>query len=501
MYITPNSTIKLYKGVALDSAYEHTIRFANRAAQDSFFAAHVKYTFENYTFIGKKSATGRDAVAIECPIGDLYDCTYMAFQNKAFSNKWFYAFITDLEYKNNETTIVYFEVDILQSWYFEWSFGTCLVEREHVYEDSRTAYLQPEPIETGERVVRNLKPTGFTSAGAAIAIIGPNEGTPTAPYDGETKVRIYSTMRIRYFTTAAAANEYLNSIYDADKAQDLLVGAYMVPLPFAAGAPGGITHAYSASNPSTVDGYSPKNLKVLSSLYNNCFVTNGQGSAYTLDYSKFSNGINFEWVMTVQGGVPEAIFYPTSYAGSTNDMSHKLSINNFPQCPIDSVSYKDFMSRQAAKLEQVGTAVGALIGSAGGVVGAGVGAAIGGGIAGAIGNIATAWTPQSASAGSPSCAADWANGTLDFYVGQQCIKAANARSLDEFFEKFGYCINRLKTPNRASRPHWSYVKTKACTITGNVPSAVASRLEEIHNKGITYWQNGNEIGDYTLNNH
>ena len=72
--------------------------------------------------------------------------------------------------------------------------------------------------------------------------------------------------------------------------------------------------------------------------------------------------------------------------------------------------------------------------------------------------------------------------------------------IDDFFSKYGYGVKRLKIPNTHSRPHWNYVKTVDCTATGSIPADSMNHICEIHNKGITYWKNGNEIGNYLLDN-
>ena len=51
-----------------------------------------------------------------------------------------------------------------------------------------------------------------------------------------------------------------------------------------------------------------------------------------------------------------------------------------------------------------------------------------------------------------------------------------------------------------SRPHWNYVKTIDCSISGSVPSDDEKTICNIFDKGITFWKNGNEIGNYSLDN-
>lgn len=54
---------------------------------------------------------------VEKKAEDLYDCNYLAFQNTSFGSKWFYAFITSVEYVNNITSEITFEIDVLQTYF------------------------------------------------------------------------------------------------------------------------------------------------------------------------------------------------------------------------------------------------------------------------------------------------------------------------------------------------------------------------------------------------
>ena len=93
-----------------------------------------------------------------------------------------------------------------------------------------------------------------------------------------------------------------------------------------------------------------------------------------------------------------------------------------------------------------------------------------------------------------------ASGLQSFYGGRCSISAQYARMIDDYFTVYGYAVKRLKIPNRDSRPHWNYVKTIGCTITGSIPSDDMQLICSIYDNGITFWKNGSEIGDYSLDN-
>ena len=142
MEIAPNSTVKLLSGVPLDNTYTDTIYFATAAAQQTFFNSKVKRSFTAQSYVRKAAGV----IRLDCVADYLYDVDYLMFQNTSYGSKWFYAFITDVVYINDNRTDVYFELDVLQTWMFEMQLEVCFVEREHVTDDIVGAHIQPEPV-------------------------------------------------------------------------------------------------------------------------------------------------------------------------------------------------------------------------------------------------------------------------------------------------------------------------------------------------------------------
>lgn len=157
-YVSPNSTVKILTKVNLDSDYNHTFYFANVSAQTYYFERKVKatsggvsYTLSNYTY----QRVNNNTIRVEILADNLYDCNYMMFQNTAFGNKWFYAFITKVNYINNSVSEIEYAIDVMQTWYFDYELGDCFVEREHSTTDVAGDNLVPEPIDGGELIVSN----------------------------------------------------------------------------------------------------------------------------------------------------------------------------------------------------------------------------------------------------------------------------------------------------------------------------------------------------------
>ena len=129
MYIEPSSTIRLLNGLPLDTTYEHTIYFSSISNQVSYFTSKTKHVLNNQSY----QRVNRGKIRVEVRTDECYDCNYVMFQNTGYGNKWFYAFIVSVEFVNNETTEITFEIDDMQTWYFDYNIDPCFIEREHSY--------------------------------------------------------------------------------------------------------------------------------------------------------------------------------------------------------------------------------------------------------------------------------------------------------------------------------------------------------------------------------
>ena len=54
------------------------------------------------------------------------------YQNESYSDKWFYAFITKMEYVNNGMTRIEIITDVWQTWQFDIEFKESFIEREMI---------------------------------------------------------------------------------------------------------------------------------------------------------------------------------------------------------------------------------------------------------------------------------------------------------------------------------------------------------------------------------
>ena len=123
--ITPETIIKLCN-VPIAADQKNQIDFASAAVQYAWFNSHVLFTFEEMTYQRMDNA-----VEVEKTIDDLWAVNYCLYKNETLPDKWFYAFVTRMEYVSEDVTRLYLDTDVYQTWLFEFQVLASFVEREH----------------------------------------------------------------------------------------------------------------------------------------------------------------------------------------------------------------------------------------------------------------------------------------------------------------------------------------------------------------------------------
>lgn len=491
MYIEPNTNIKLLQFNGIDNTYKNTIYFADRTTQYNYFSSKVKYNLTGYTYQRVSNGVCRVGINAE----NLYDCNYMMFQNASFGSRWFYAFITDVRYINNGMSEVSFEIDEFQTWFLDCELKSSFVVREHIVRDTVGTNIVPEQVDLGEYVTNASQSSGeMTSLAIIIASTKDSDGSFTR---GSTYGGIYSGATLHAFTGGVSASGRANNFIEAvEDTPDAIVGIAMIPEFL-------ITSALSSPNDvsleipkrqSSVDGYTPRNKKLLTYPYNFLYVTNLSGGAGVYPYEFFSDsncGFRLSGDYSLS---PTVVCYPVNYKGMFYNYDEMLSISGFPICSYSVDTYKQWLAQNANTLA-FRTASDLVDLVATGSVSSAMS------IAETLntGYVSSLQPPQIK--GSQMNSGMCAMGLKDFYFINKSINAKTARIIDDYFDMFGYATKRVKVPNISSRPYWNYVETRDCNIIGSVPADSIRKMKEAFNRGVTFWKNGDNVGNYSLNNH
>lgn len=577
-YIVPNTDVYLLKDIKITPSYTDTIYFASKAAQTTYFTNPTKrvatLTAQSY------QRHSRGWLKVGLPASVVSQANYMMFKNSTFENKWFYAFITDWEYLNNGNTLISYVIDDIQTWFFDCELGDCFVEREHAMDDTIGANRIPEPVGS-DRIIMNTRWECSDMENYSVVVQASTTNRGSDFDDADIHQGQFNGLAIWVsdandgsdaLVIASALNNMVgDGSYDTDATnQQQVVSVVQFPSRFTIDGlrPYSVVEGFQGTR-TTLNGYTPKNKKLLTAPYKTLFLTNGIGATATLDYDEFvdpyGNKVSPSFRVTgTFNGNGQIMCVPVNYKGVENNYDYKIVISEFPQCGYTVDAYRAWIASGGEvrqKVQAVRGVANGLFGSLnlignvkkawnslwdknyqsnynqrtagknlnqGALNAVNVGAtnyankntsmleaigssnavSEGGGIISGLANTAVDYMESEYNAGvQANIPAGMTAGNvmvgarvLNFRCFDVDVNAKDAQIIDEYFSKYGYQTNRLKVPNISGRPQWNYVKTKDCEIIGNIPAATKASIIDIFNGGITFWKNGDNIGDYSLNN-
>lgn len=552
----PNTIVKLCKGVPLDSTYSDTIKFTSEGAQNGFFSGKAAFTFTDFTYQRISygiSGSPRTAYTIRVngAADTYYGCNYLMFQNTNYGNKWIYAFVKTIDYISEDCTRIWYEIDHFQTWLFDFEILPCMVLREHTKTDNLYEHLAPEPFGSSDMIVSKITEVELQTG--HYINVGVSTDTSEKTVAGTMYNNIYSGVELHEFTDAGSASSFIRE-YDTKGKAEGIVCVFMSPWSQSGVSSGPV----NLSLPSNLAGYVPRNKKLLSYPYINIRVSNRQGELKDYYYEYFSsfNGSAPPdpkaplFVKTAVGGInPAGFLWVANYKGQNFvDYTEMMEVSSFPQCAWTSDSYANWWgaegTAQAIKatvnlgVDTVGaglkngreTIAGLISGgnvsagnqsSPGGIsFGTGAVQSLVNGAAG-VGDMWQNAATQAIKGFADIRAEDWvrsrcpgllrgtahgtsqvfSNGRVGFDIYEMSITPETAAIIDDFFDMYGYAVNRIKVPETDGREAWNYVQTQNCIIKGSMPVDSMDIIKGCFNRGIRLWHNGEWTGDYSHPNY
>lgn len=174
---TPNTEVTM-TNVPWNSDYRDIVQFDNQAALNSYIertpSANIRMTGMTYHRPGKP-------IRIEVPLGRALKYNYLRATNPAQPvpgndmPMTYYYFITEVEHVAPNTTAVYLQLDVIQTYLYSTSFGQCFVESGHIgianenqFKNYGRDYLTiPEGLDVGgEYQITNVYKRDIASARA-----------------------------------------------------------------------------------------------------------------------------------------------------------------------------------------------------------------------------------------------------------------------------------------------------------------------------------------------
>lgn len=505
MYPAPSTIVKLLSNIPWDNTYNDVLTFGSLSEQTLYFNSKATFTFTNFTYQRYNPDRGQIA-AIRIPIlaDTLYRCNYLMFQNSAHGNKWFYAFIRELNYINESVTEIIYELDIMQTWKFDYTIKECFVEREHTNDDSIGSNLVDENLELGDYVMGNpfVMPQ-FSPSNSKICVLASFDSM-LQPSQGRKYANVYSGLSINIFDSVEDVQAFLKDV-DFGGKTDGIVSIFQYPAAFISDDPRAIPIEITKSKHySSIDGYVPRNNKLFTYPYNFLYVTNNNGNTAEFKWEFFETN---PVVVTVFGALtpnPQFVLAPNNYkltTGTSGDfnINEMITLEGFPQCAFTSDVYKVYLAQNATQLRTMAVTEGLkAIGN--------VASLDAGGLFNQAANIAHTLAkindikvlPQQAK-GNQTGNTVYAMGMNSFALFDAYITRKYARIIDDYFDMYGYATHLVKKPNVVGRKSWNYVKCINAQIKGNIPANDLSRINQVFNDGCTFWHT-DDIGNYSLDN-
>lgn len=357
--IAPNSEIYLIKcPLELDNLNQ--LSFSNATAQHTYFNGLTKLSLENATF-QRKDGTIRWPGSME----SIIEYNYCMYRNKSHGNKWFYAFITNIEYINDNMSAISIKTDVWQTWQFDLSWKQSYVEREHVNNDAIGANTIPEGLDTGEYICNAVKdfimgdPDTVDGAEAAADFMvcmqvttlkfNQNDYYDSPTYNITNGIPQGCNILAFPLNKNNGTGYFLTGLYDSNGKGDSIVSMYIVPKDLAPswtlytghGILSGNNAVYYPTSSkggsyitgynsvdgnmnsltvpinSTIDGYTPKNNKLFVAPYNYFTISNNNGTDIEYFYENFRSTPDFECKGSMEIGADIAL-YPTNSKVTTS---------------------------------------------------------------------------------------------------------------------------------------------------------------------------------------
>ena len=537
-----NSEIIIAENIKLDNTYKNVLSYNQNQMLELVITNKVA-SANNYSFIRQE----QNMVQVGFAYSTICNANYMAFQNKDYNNKWFFAFIRDIQYVSDNCVNIIFDIDVWSTFYSNLTINKCFVEREHVNNDTIGLHTVPENLATGEYVQEKEYEDVSFNQYLYIAVMTDwlpiSSGDPGDPGKQNQFVSVYNRgvfahkiilfklqvnqsgttppditnliyylaitnddghiedIKDMFIVPSALINEStltLNTCHRQHGALDLTTNFWTLPM-----TAGAETITMSFEKVHSFSGITLKNNKCYTYPYNYIMVTNNQGNQNIYKYEDFAGtNFNFEYQIALSIGVSGRCV-PKNYKGQDYADDESVPLGKYPTCGWSSDSFTNWLTQQALNIPTkiastiLGTGVALATGQVGGALLYGATS-----IAGMIGEFRSESLKPNIEGGGNTGDVVHSTKRNTFLIKCMRSKLEYLQIIDDYFTRFGYKINETKIPNLTGRTYFNYIKIGGNDIfaTGNIQTKFLETINKIAQQGVTIWHNHDNIGNFALDN-
>lgn len=534
--ITPDSDIYLLKcPLEIDSM--HQLDFTNATTQHNYFNGLTKMLMDDATYMRQNGRLYFDGSFDTC-----LTYNYCMYKNNGYSNKWFYAFVTDLRFESNNSCSCQLVTDVYQTWQFDITLKYSFIERYIPSKSSDTigAFTYPEQLELGDYISNDAQEVSELKSQKMV--IG-----STADYTDLSKASngIYQNIPTGcgYYCAnldpqgdgVSAMRGFLQDLTDSTR-QDAVTSLFLAPeFLCSSNQTGDIRKINDSYNPATLtytlstavtglNGYTPKNNKLYTYPYYFIQVTNGAGGNAILKpelWDDFSTK-RYRMYCALTPGC-SIIGVPMDYSGYAIAWEEALPLGKYPQLNYSTDQFTNWQTQNGLNntIQQIGgiatsvSGAGTLATSMTSMMAGGFGDGAGrdlsmgmhqyvGGMLQTLDAMQEKYLASLVPAqfrGNANSGDVWSSASeITFRFNWMSIKYEYARAIDLFFSMYGYRVNRLGAVLTKTRSNWNYIKTIDVNITGDIPQDDMQRIKALYNNGFTIWHDPATFLDYSQNN-
>lgn len=550
----PNTT--LYVGVVpWNSDLKNVQSYNSRAEQISTIQGLLSYKYERINIIRRDSD-----LILKGVNEDLTQCNYLMYQNKDISNKWYFAFIDNIQYNSLNSVIISHTIDVWQTYQFDITYYKNLILRAHVAKSADTVgrWLAPEPINVApefERKHNVFNDLSWTPQYVlhSTSVYNPNTkkyeykgngmgATLSAEYgifvDSDADVQkvvknygrdtmsdVLSDYGERNKTFWDNISNWLDDLLDSEKNSDSkwqaitgasslaqlqdhrdeLIGLYAIPSWVHDGSNKYATNAITSKSVSVTlptstlaCGYAPRNKKMLSSLCKAYLFYNENGFKLPLKPELFTSGSPSFTVKSTELSTNGFILQIGSYADYTAK-TNKISYRCENRLGYDANTGLDKV------LNTLTSAVG-VVNAIGSVASQAFAGNVGGALQGAVGavqqsiNMIDALGQRGVNTGASGDIMSITEKRAMPVFADVSPTEAQCRYIDDYLDVYGYAINEIGkiSSYMKNRSNWNYIQVANCNIKVSAPNDDVNKLKQMFESGVTIWHKN--FGDYDQNN-
>lgn len=548
-----NAHVILYKGVKIDANNVTNLSSANLLNE-----LQTKKVAE---FINLSLVLTNFTLRVPINYFDAKECNYMSFDNNETNARLMFAFITEVKYISDAVTELTFKIDWWSSYYSNLSLLECFVEREITATDVIGENTLDEGLDVGrvESILTTENDYGTISS-CYIGIMSDwNPKTNPTWWDKIIDTRSFSGISVHnnlvsghqifiieirsgyeqqdyfnllLFILETNKDDHIQDLHDifiipsgAITKSDLIpnefnvtIGEsqyqclnYLLPMSYSPK-----TANWNVAKINSFTDYTPANNKCFCYPYNYLLVTNNVGNQNIYKYEDSSDSTNISFLSEIAVCIGcSGRIAPKNYKGVAVNYDESLPLGKFPVCGWTADSFTNWLTKNALNVTSQIVSIGAgaismatvpefdeITGKAidVGATQSAIGTTLAGKVASLIGQFRTASLLPNIEGGSKN------NGDINYSSGSNVFKFMRMRSklenlkiIDDYFTKFGYKINRVKTPNLVtSRFNHFYIKVGQGekSVGGDIPAEGINYIEKQLSRGLTIWKSHADIGNY-----